>query len=153
MLAMEALLEGMGLAFASDGMRALSRYLQSAEEEDEDDVHLVRSGRRRNADFFTQRADVVNAVVAGRVNLDDIKRCIDVSQAVVAFVARDGIVLVRTVERPRQEARRTRFADTARPQKQISMAGLPVRQRRFKRAGYMLLPDQLVERCAAVFTI
>src|SRR5262249_21668752 len=81
-----------------------------------DDVQLEATGNGREECPFPQVAGVVDAAVAGRVDLDDVDRAGAVGgerAARFALAARVGRGALHAVQRPGQDARATRLAAAA----------------------------------------
>ena len=71
-----------------------------------DDVHFIFCFGRHEHDFVTDPADIIYAVVAGGVHLDDVqKRTVDDALTDLAFVTGIAVDRMQTVDRPRKDFR------------------------------------------------
>src|SRR5262249_4411249 len=95
---------------------------------------------------FAQLPGIVDASVAGRVDLDDIDRARTVGgqrQAAVALAARLRGRALLAVERPGEDACAAGLATAARPREEVRVVQPAGTQRLRQRLGDMLLPDDL----------
>ena len=112
-----------------------------------DDVDLVAAIDRRELDRLAQVADLVDAAVGGRIDLKDIHRgAVRDLAALLTLPARLRRRPVLTIERLRQDLRRTRLARAARAGKEIRMTDVAARDGIRQRPADMLLPDEVLER-------
>jgi hypothetical protein len=119
-----------------------------------DDVDLVAALAGAKAYLVAQFADVVDAVVRRRVDLDQVDhapfgdRVAGGTGIAGAFAFRRG-----AVERLGQDARRTGLAGAAWPGEEIGVRNAVFAQRIAQGLGYMLLAHHLVKGLAAPFAI
>ena len=119
-----------------------------------DDVDLVAAFAGAKAHLVAQFADVVDAVVRRRVDLDQVDhapfgdRVAGGAGIAGAFAFRRG-----AVERLGQDARRTGLAGAAWPGEEIGVRNAVFAQRVAQGLGYMLLAHHLVKGLAAPFAI
>ncbi|KJL26900.1 hypothetical protein RL72_00808 [Microbacterium azadirachtae] len=126
------------------GVEALRRdHVRLVEDED---LEPVAAGREGGA--LAQVAGVVDAVVAGGVDLDDVEGSAAVAGELDAARADAAGGVGRplgAVEAARQDARGRRLAAPARPREQIGVAHAVAAQRGHERIGHLRLPDHLPE--------
>ncbi len=109
-----------------------------------DDIDAVFRGGRRKICFFTQGADIFDAVVAGRINLDDIHDGTVVHAAAdFAFTAGIAVNGMQAVDRFCQDLRTCRLPRSARTGKQVGVRDAPGLQLVFQRDGDLRLPDHI----------
>src|SRR5699024_7352241 len=107
------------------------------------DVYLVAPVLRRNADAFTQIANVVHLVIGGRVDLNYVQRTVE----------RFAIyLLINLVDGTRQYACHRGFAHPARAAEHISMGQTVLADSIFKRTADMLLRYDIIEGSGTVST-
>ena len=143
-----------------DEQRVVRRLLQRLQERVErarrehvdlvEDVDLLPRPLRRHAHRVAQLADVLDPVVGRRVDLDDVERtALLEGRARVARPARlGGRPLAQrrlAVDRLREDARRRRLADAARPAEQVRVGEPVACDRIAERLGDVLLRDEVVE--------
>ena len=141
---------------AEDELHVPRRFLEGLQERVEgltrehvdfvDDVDFESSASGADGDVLPQGADLVDAAVAGGVDLDDI----DVlprgdRAAAVALIARLRRGPGRAFEGLGEDPRGARLADTAGAGEKIGVADAPRIDRPGETAGNMLLANQLVE--------
>ena len=112
-----------------------------------DDEDLVTVSNRENREAFDDDlADVVDARMCRRVNLEDVDvapfRDLD---ARVAFAAGIGGGAVCTVERARQDTRRGRLSDAARSREDEGVGDSAAGERIAQGPRHRQLPDDVVE--------
>ena len=121
--------------------------------EDEDLVAVAR-GREHGA--LAQVAGIVDAVVARRVDLDDVERAASAPRqldAARAHAARGVGRALGAVEAARQDACRRRLAAAARAAEQIGVIHAIGAERGHQRLGHLGLADHLGERLRPVAAI
>ncbi|SIJ09000.1 Uncharacterised protein [Mycobacteroides abscessus subsp. abscessus] len=121
-----------------------------------EDEHLVPVSGRRVDRALTQVASVVDAVVAGRVDLDDVERAgsaVGEVAAARALAAGHWGGPLLAVEAPREDPRRGGLAAAARPREQVGMVDATTLDGGLERLGHMLLTDDLVEGLWAVSSV
>ena len=121
-----------------------------------DDVDLVPVADRREERAFAQVAGVVDAAVAGGVDLDDVDRAGAVGRefaARVADAARVGRRALGAVQAAGQDARAGGLAAAARTAEQVGVVDAAGRQRLAQRLGDVVLPDDLGEGRRAVLAV
>ena len=121
-----------------------------------DDVDLVaaRDGGVERA--LPEVTRVVDAVVGGRVDLDDVEGAGAVGRqadAAVADAAGVGRRALLAVERPGEDAGAARLAAPARAAEQVGVVDLAVEQRLAQWAGHVLLALDLRERARSVLAV
>ena len=102
---------------------------------------------------LTQITSIIDTVVAGGVDLDDIQRSPTTAAELDATVARATGCVGRSlgaVQAPREDARRGRLAAPARPREQVGVADAVAPQRGHERLSDLTLPDHLAERLGAI---
>ena len=117
-----------------------------------DQIDLVTPLGGCVSDVLTELPDVVDTVVAGTINLDDIETvsCGDLA-AVIAFAAwRHGRSL-HAIERLCQNSRGRCFSDTAWADEQVRVSKAILRDRIFQRARNVRLSHQIVECLRPIF--
>ena len=121
--------------------------------EDED---LVAVAGRGEGGALTQVAGVVDAVVAGGVDLDDVEAAgaaggeVPAGGAGAAGGVGGGL---GAVEAAGQDARRRRLAAAARAGEEVGVGDAVGPQRRHERSGDVVLPDDLLEGVGAVAAV
>ena len=119
-----------------------------------DDINFEAPFAGAKAHLVAQLADIVHAVVGGRVDLDQVNHtsfgdcpagCATVAGALAFWRA--------AVEGLGQDAGRAGLAGAAWPGEQIGVGNPIVPQRVLQRAGHVFLADDFVECLAAPFTI
>ena len=133
--------------------RLLERLEQRVERADREHVHLVddehalfdlRGGVAR---LVAQVADVVHAVVRGRVDLGHVEhRAVQDAAARRALVARVAVHRVLAVDRARQDLGAGGLARAARAGEQVGMAQPPGLELRAQGIRDMLLADHVCKR-------
>ncbi len=121
-----------------------------------DDVDLVARGRRREEGPVAQLAGVVDATVAGRVDLDDVDAARAAAREVAAALALTAGLRRRAllaVQAAREDARRGRLAAPTRAGEEVGVRDAVVRERLHERLGDVLLPDQVGEPLRAVAAV
>ena len=121
--------------------------------DDEDPV--ARLGRHVEG-LVPQVTGVVDAAVAGRVELDDVERARALRgqrDAGRAHPARVGSRALHAVQRAGQDPRRRRLAAAARAGEQVRVVDPAGRERGAQRLGDVLLPDDLGEGRRPVLAI
>ena len=153
------------VGYNSIGVEADSEYFQLAEKAipllaalypDFKGEHLEPAGHRREERALAQLAGVVDAAVAGRVDLDDVDRALATPRelaAAVALAARVGDRRLGAVERARQDASAGGLAAAAWSGEQVGVVDPVAGQRSAQRLGDMLLPDDLGEGLRAVAAV
>src|SRR6185312_9251673 len=119
-------------------------------------VDLVTAAGGGEERLFPQVAGVVDAAVAGRVDLDDVDRpgaVVGQRAAGRAHPARLGGGALLTVERAGQDAGAGGLAAAARAGEEIGVVQPPAAQRLRQRLGDVVLPDDLGERPWTVFAV
>ena len=108
------------------------------------DEYAVRQFQRRIVRPLDQRADVVHAVVAGRVNFRNVRAGLAQGPA-AGFALAAGLSLLRgkAVDSARQNLRRAGLAGAARTAEQIGMRGMPRTDLVLQNGCNMPLPDDL----------
>ena len=147
----------MGLGRRKDEEDAFRRFFQRFEQSVEglrrqhmhfvDDVDFIMSRRRRKLHGFAQIADLVDAAVGCRVNLEHIHRrtVADAAAGVTDTAWRERRAL-GAVQRACENLCRACLPCTARARKEVGVARLPRRHRTCKRAADVLLPHEIRER-------
>src|SRR4029077_17523107 len=110
--------------------------------------------RRTIARRLPQLADLVNAAVSGRVNLDDIHGISRANfSARLANAARldHGLIRRTAIQRHGQNARDRGFANAPVPAENVSMRRSSLLNRILQRAGNVFLPDDFGEFLRTVF--
>src|ERR1017187_4046012 len=128
------------------GVRNLVRLVEN--------VNLEPVARRTIARGFTQLANLIDATVGGRVDLDHVHRVAGADfDARIANPARLGhwMVLRTAIQRHRQDARDGRLANAAVAAEDVAVGDASLRDGILQRAGHMLLPDPLGELLWTVF--
>ena len=122
-----------------------------------DDVNLGAKLGRRVADAFAQIPDVIDAAVAGGIDLDEVGRRAGIDgHAVRASIAGAlSRVLVQAVDRFGKHPRRRRFAGAARAAEEVGMGDSIEPDRVLQGADNVLLADELVavERLRAILAV
>ena len=117
-----------------------------------DQVDLVTPLGRRVSNVLTELPDVFDAVVAGTINLDDVKTVAGRNlAAVITFAARRDRGSFHAIERLCQNSRGRCLSDAARPDEEVRVSEPVLRDRVFQRARDMGLADQVVESLGPVF--
>ena len=112
-----------------------------------DDVDLIAAVDRRELDRLSQIADLVDAAVGCRIDLEDVhRRALCDLAALLALPAGFRCRPVLAVERLREDLRRTRLARAARAGKEVCMADVAARNGICQRPADMLLPHEVLER-------
>ena len=155
-----------GSVVAKMNFRCVGRLLDELEQRVEalrrdhvrlvDDVDLEAARDRREERPLAQVAGVVDAAVAGRVDLDHVDAARPVRgqlDAGVADAARLGRRALLAVERAGQDAGAGGLAAAARAAEQVGVVDPVVAQRLLERLGDVLLPDHLGERRRAVLAV
>src|SRR5690606_31351662 len=110
--------------------------------------------RRGVAHPVAQLADVINLVLAGRVDLLHIQRLAAGDlQAVVALATAVTILRVEAAQRLRENARDTRLARTTWTGEQVGMGQALAADRVAQNLRRLLLADQLAKSLAAVLAV
>ena len=118
------------------------------------DVDLVAVARRTIAGGIAQLANLVDAAIGGRVNLDHVDRVTGTN-----FGARfadaagfgDRMIGRTAIQRHRQNARHRGFPNAAMPAKNVAVSHAVLLNGIFQRASDMLLPDHVGEALRTVF--
>ena len=121
-----------------------------------EDEHLVPVTRGRVDGTLTQVASVIDAVVAGRVDLDDVERtgsAVGQIPTARAFPARHRSRPLLTVEAPGQDAGARGLAAAARAGEEVGVVHPTAFDGGLQRIGHMLLTDDLVEGLWAVSSV
>ena len=121
-----------------------------------DDVDLVAVPNRGVEGPFPQVARVVDATVAGRVDLDHVDRACPVRgqlDARLAHAARRGRWALDAIQRAGQDAGAGRLAAASRTREQVGVIDPAGVERLHQRGGYMILPDDLGEGGGPVLAI
>ena len=117
-----------------------------------DDIDLVSPHLRRDAHLLDERADVVDGVVRGRVELVDVERALLVERATrfarVASLALGGEV--HAIDGLGEDACAGRLADAARAAEEVGVSQLIVLDRVLERGGQCGLPHDAVECSGAI---
>ena len=119
-----------------------------------ENVNLEAVARRTIARGLAQLANLVDAAVGGRVDLDHVHRVAGADlDARIANSARlgHGMVLRLAIQRHRQNARDGRLADAAVAAEDVAVGDASLRDGILQRAGDVLLPDHLGELLWTVF--
>ncbi len=118
---------------------------------EDEDLEPITCGCEDGA--LPQIACVIDTVVAGGVDLDDIQGSPAAASELDAALARTAGGVGRslgTVQAPREDARRGRLAAPARPGEQVGVPDAVAPQRGHERFGDLTLPDHLAERLGAI---
>ena len=119
-----------------------------------DDVDLASALGRHEVDPVTDVANLVNAPVAGGVQLDDVHVAAIVDgDAKVALVARVSLLRVGAIDRFGQYAGGGGFARAAWPAEQVAVANPVLHDGLTQGVGYMLLPSQVAKAAGSPFTV
>ena len=118
------------------------------------DIDLVSELGGREVDLVAQVADVVNAAIAGRVNLDQVEGAALINRdTAVADVVRFAVGWGKTVHRLGKYAGGARLAGASRPAEQVGMrqpaGGYGVSQG----IGHGVLTDYLFEGARTPFSV
>ncbi len=117
-----------------------------------DEIHLVAAARRRVLRVVDQLAHVVDAGVAGGVDLEQVDEAARVDLAArAALAARGRCRPLLAVQRLGEDARDRRLADAARPGEEERMVQPARIERVRERAHDVLLSDQLGEAARTPF--
>ena len=156
----------LGLRRREDELHVLRRLLDDLEQRVEplrghhvrlvEDEDLVPVAGRREHGALAQVAGVVDAVVARRVDLDDVERAAAVAgqlDAAVALAARGVGRTLGTVEAAGQDARARRLAASAGSAEEVGVVHPIGAQRRAERIGHLRLADELGERLRAIAAV
>ena len=109
-----------------------------------DDVDFIISRRRCELHRLAQVANLINAAIGCRVDLEHVhRRSVTDAAAGGTHTARRERRPFGAVERTRENFRRARLARSARSCKQVGMARLPRHHRTGKRAADVLLPHEI----------
>ena len=118
------------------------------------DINAVFGAHGRVVGFFTQVADVVDAVVAGRVDLDHVEDRAGIDAAAdLALIAGVAVDHVLAVDRLGQNFGAGGFARAARAGEQIGVRQLVGHKLVAQRLRDMLLPDDVVKLIRAPFAV
>ena len=121
-----------------------------------EDEHLVPIAGRRIDGALTQVASVIDAVVAGRVDLDDVERARSpagqIAAAGTVAAGHRGRALL-AVEAAGQDPRRGGLSAPARTGEEVGMVDATALDGGLQRIGHMLLTDDLVEGFWAVSSV
>ena len=110
------------------------------------DIDLVARVAGREPDLVAQVADVVDAAIAGGVNLNEVKSAPVVDgNADAAFVVRLALGGRKAIHRLGEDARRAGFARAARAAKQVCVRDALLRHRLLERLDDCLLPNNLAQ--------
>ena len=121
-----------------------------------DDEDLVAVAGRRERCALAQVAGVIDATVAGRVDLDDIQRtwsAIGQVHAAWAGAARNRSRTLFAVQAAGQDAGRGRLAAAARAGEQVRMVDAILLQSRHQGRSNVLLPDDVAKRIGTISAI
>ena len=111
-----------------------------------DDIHAIAPRLRRVFHLFAQIADLVHAVVAGRVDFQNIEAVFLCQRpAGVARAAGIAVLRVFAVDRAREHLCRRGFARAARAAEQIRMRNASARDLAAQRFDHSLLPHKILE--------
>ena len=119
-----------------------------------EDVDLEAVARRTIARGLAQLANLVDAAIGGRVDLDHVHRVAGANlDAGIAHAARlgHGMVLRPAIQRHRQNARDGGLADAAMPAEDVAVGDALLLDGILQRAGDVLLPDHVGELLWTVF--
>src|SRR5438445_2503156 len=119
-----------------------------------DDVNLGLEHRRQILDALSQIADLVDAAVGGRIDLDQVDggtaRDFD---AVGADATGLRALPVQAVDRLRQDSGGRRFPSSANPRKQVGVGNAPLYYGVLQGLGNRILPDQVAKRLRPVLEV
>ena len=119
-----------------------------------DQVDLVLAGARREGHLVAQAADLVDAAVGRRVELDEVQSAPgEVVPAGLALIARLAVLAVGAVQRLAQETARTGLAGAARPREQVGVRDAVRRQRVLQRRRDVFLAGEFAEGARAPFAV
>ena len=149
-----SVVQKMNLTCSGGSSSVFSRALKAAVREHVhfvDDVDLVPRAARTHVGVRPQLADLVDAAVAGAVDLDHIHVFPGINRlADVAVVVRVRRRAVRRIECLGEDAGRGRLADPARAGEQIGMPDAIRVDRVDQGLGHLLLADQVLERLGTI---
>ena len=117
-----------------------------------DDIDLVSPHLRRNAHLLDERADVVDGVVRGRVELVDVERALLVERS-TRFARVAGLALggeVHAIDGLGEDACAGRLADAAWAAEEVGVSQFIVLDRVLERCGQCGLPHDAVECSGAI---
>ena len=156
----------LGLGRREDELHVVGRLFDELEQRVEalrrhhvrlvEDEDLEAVSRRREDRPFAEVARVVDAVVRGGIDLDDVERSAAPTtqlDAAVALAAGSVGRPLGAVQAAREDARRRRLAAAARPREQVGVADPIAAQGRHERLGDLSLPDHLAERLRTVTAV
>jgi len=156
----------LGLGRGEDELHVLGRLLDDLEQRVEalrrhhvrlvDDVDLETALGRAVARALAQVTRVVDATVAGRVDLDDVDRAGAAARerhARVARAARGRRRALLAVEAARQDARARRLAAAARAAEEVGVVDPAGAQRLHERLRHVLLADHVGEALGPVAAV
>ena len=119
-----------------------------------DDVHTLLHLAGGVDGIVAQVADVVNAVVGGRIDLQNIHAGARIDgPAGLADIAGIAVVGIQAVDRLAQNLGAARLTRTTGARKQIRMAHVTGKQLRFQRLGNSPLTNHIIESLGPIFTI
>ncbi len=118
-----------------------------------DEINFVTTLRRRITNVLAQLAHVLDAIVAGAIDLDHVEAVAagDLAAIVALSAWRDGRSF-EAIEGFGQNTRGRCFADAAWPDKQIRMRQPVLCDGVFQRTRDMRLPDEIVESLRPIFS-
>ncbi len=156
----------LGLGRREDELDVLGRLFDDLEQRVEalrrhhvrlvEDEDLVAVAGRGEHGALAQVAGVVDAVVAGRVDLDDVERSAAVApqlDAARADTARDVGRALGAVQAAREDAGGGRLAAAARTAEEVGVIDPVGAQRGAERIGHLSLSDELAERLGTIAAI
>ena len=112
--------------------------------------NFASRSRRRVPHHLAQLADLVDAAVRRRVDLNHVQRSPRRNLfAGIALPARLRRRPLHAIQRLRQDPRRRRFSHAPRPRKNVRVRHAVILDRVFQRLGYVLLADEIVKRLRA----
>ena len=119
-----------------------------------DDVDAFPDGRGGKHRLVPERADVVDAVVGGRVQLHHVQhRAVHYPAAGGTLAAGVAVHGMFTVHRPREDTRAGGLTGASGADENIGVREPPGPDLVFQGLGYMLLTDDLIEGLRAPFAI
>jgi hypothetical protein len=111
-----------------------------------DDINAFFYVDRRKNGFLPQGPDVVDAVVGGRVQLQDVQDvAVIYPKTARAFVAGVAVLWLQAIDGFGQDFRARGLAGTARADEKVGVRQAARRHLRFERIGHMGLADDVVK--------